>query len=652
MSADIVRKLKKALPKKRRKILRRMWQKNQDFFARTKGCQDFAELLKSRDLADYEIKINEEFLDIVEAKTGLFCHPPGDLLGQVERLAGPYHGDWVTVVEPLHANFGEGSHGDIVRGFIEGLYRGCDEIRTRRLRDKLDLPPGEDGKRHCGPVVFMGIFHGLHILSFLEKVSPTHIILVEPDVESFLLSCYFVDYEFLGKKFVTLSLNVGGEVSDVLVDNFFDTVSISSRVWVRFLPVYRDERFEKIIEQVKLRWAKFEVHVPYGNELKGLLAGEKNLKKHHRYCSARPLSVSYENVAVVGSGPSLKNDLDWLRENRENLLVVTATSAGLLLSDNDIMPDVQTFVEVDDKPLMRKFLLPCPTVIYYKSNPDFMGRLDEPILYAEGGWCNSVHFTSPLWHTDPTSANLAMRVACLFRPKNIFLVGMDLSVRGASGEYHANESIGKTLSYVSGHFARRSMLVEKTNFPESQGVLSSNSYFWFAKKSLEECIQSSGGGATVYNLSDGIRIEGAQPLKSKDVSLSSAKRPSAREILDLFPQITPADYQPYQRKGQDLLAQMKDEILGFFENDFNWDKFARTLDVAVVFTLEKYCDPAENDFRMGVYYPLVCDVVTEWYRAMIYAESREEAEMLYANGREALRAVFRELEWPSELDAV
>ncbi|MFC1513041.1 6-hydroxymethylpterin diphosphokinase MptE-like protein [Thermodesulfobacteriota bacterium] len=654
MSFNIIQKLRNATPKKRRKILRRMRQKNQDFFARTKGCQDFAELLKNRDVVDYEIKITDKFLDIIETKTGLYCHPPGDLLGQVERLANPYHKDWQTVINPLHGNFGETKHGKLVQKFIKRLYEECPEVMTRRLKGDLTLPVDGKGKMHSGPVVFLGVFHGLHIFSFLEKVSPSHVILIEPDIESFLLSCYFVDYEYIGRRFATLSLDVGGAVSDNVLNNFFDTVPVSSRVWVRFLPVYHDQRFSQVIEQVKLRWAQFEVHVPFEDDLSGLVSGVSNIKKQYRYCPNVPLALPCESIAVVGSGPSLKNDLEWLRANHNNLLLITATSTGLLLQDNDVSPDVQTFIEVHrNHDHNLKFLLRCPTVIYYKSYVEYVDQLENPILYAEGGRCNSVRFLRPLWNAAPTSANLAFVLACLFQPKNIYLVGMDFCTREVEGGIHAFQSLAKTESYTDfGHDKRMAMSVEKTNFPESQGKLESNSYFWAAKESVENNIRLLGNKTTVWNLSDGVLIEGAEPVRSKQISLAEVGKPSEVEVLNAFPVISSADWSVYPDKGVGRLAKMKKEIVALFGDRFGWDEFLKIIDLELAFVVNRHCDVAAKDMRMDVFSRLIFDVVTEWYRAIIYAENTDEAELLYANGKEALMAVFQDLEWPLELDAV
>ncbi|PLX51030.1 MAG: hypothetical protein C0613_01545 [Desulfobulbaceae bacterium] len=652
MAINIIQKLQAAPPKKRLKILRRMRQKNQRFFEKEKAFAKFAELLKTTDVSDYEVKVTEDFLDIIEKKSGLYCHPAGDLLGQAQRLAAPYHSGWINVVKPLHGDFGETSHGDLVRGFLDNLYEGCPEIKLRRTTGELDLPAGQDDLLHSGPVVFLGIFHGLHIVSYLENVAPTQIILVEPDIEAFLLSCYFLDYEFLAKRFEPLSLSVGRELPIDLVDNFFNEVDITSRVWVRFLPVYNDPLFKGIVEQVALRQAKYQAHVPYGRDLRGLENGAYNVRQGYRYCGREKKpgsSLTLPNIAVVGSGPSLKNDLEWLRANQKNLLIITAMSTGLILHQNGIEPDIQTFLDVQD-PILANYLLECPTVFYYKVDPDIVAAAPEAILVAQNLFPNSVKWTRALANIGPTSLNTAMSVACWLRPQNIYLAGADLSMRDAEGGSHAFQTLGSSPQNNQSTFdyeKRDTVPVAKSNFPESEGLLKTDSYLWFAKLALEQCVLELEAATTVYNLSDGAFIKGTVPVRSGAVLLSGeGAKLGALEVARLFPRMSDKDWAPYPKRGHELLAEMRREISDLFAETFSWPLFVRAIEVDLTQTVNKYCDTRANDMRMRVFLHPLCDVVTEWYRAMIYAKTEGELEMLYANGLKALREVLDSLEWP------
>lgn len=97
---------------------------------------------------------------------------------------------------------------------------------------------------------------------------------------------------------------------------------------------------------------------------------------------------------------------------------------------------------------------------------------------------------------------------------------------------------------------------------------------------------------------------------------------------------------------------MKEEILKLFQDQFDWDVFATTLDLRLPATIHTFFNYPTNDLRMDVYSRLIFDVVTEWYRALIYAANTDETDRLYANGKEALKDFLDKLEWPKELDEV
>ena len=196
------------------------------------------------------------------------------------------------------------------------------------------------------------------------------------------------------------------------------------------------------------------------------------------------------------------------------------------------------------------------------------------------------------------------------------------------------------------------MLVEKTNFAESQGALKTTSYFWSAKDSLEANIRSLQEETNVYNLSDGIFIEGATPIRSQSLFLDDSPKVTATEISNAFPTMTSKDWSRYPEKGQEQLAKMKEEILKHFQQPFDWDTFSRTLDINLPVTISKFYNFEINDRRMDVYSRIIFDVVTEWYRALIYTNNATERNLLYKNGKRALKEFLDALEWPKELDEV
>ncbi len=327
----------------KQQLLMEMRVKNIKFFHKELPEQSFAKDIAETSSNKYFLDFTNDFFNVFEKDSGFYCHPANGLLKHAEKIAQWYHKDWVDLVNGLQTTYTE-EHGRLITNFTVKTQRSCPGINLRVLEGKVDLPTSEDGLHaYFGPVVFLGIFHGLHILKFLETASPSSIMLVEPDIDSFLLSCHIIDYEALYQRFGSLNLVVGtGKLDDVL-HQFLNQVSVTKNVWVRFLPIYKSELFDDIINRIKLSWRMHEIHVPFEREVNNLTYGLKNVLSEHLFLTDKPEVRG--SFAVVGAGPSLLKDLDWLKENQSKIIIVCATTASLVLKKHGIQPDLQVLLD-------------------------------------------------------------------------------------------------------------------------------------------------------------------------------------------------------------------------------------------------------------------------------------------------------------------
>lgn len=647
MRFNTLRELKKLKPEQRKKWLLRMRKRNLIFFQNQPETQKFAELMQRRDVEQYEIRFSDAFLDIIEKSSGGYCHPPGQLIQHVKKLSKPYHSDWTDLVKPLQENYGDSQDGRLVRRFVGQMYRDAQDIRLRVLEGKLDLPEMQNRKMHSGPIVFLGIFHGLHLLELLKTIEPSHIMLIEPDIDAFLLSCYFVDYNQLAKKFGMLNLVVGKVTPDYVVEDFISRANISSRAWVRFLKVYHDPVFDEVVAKVSTWFHKFDTFVPLEREIAGLLNQCENLRSKTRYCHEGLDSMACKAVAVVGSGPSLLDDLQWLKQNQQNLIIIAATSTSGKLLEAGIRPDCQVYLELHAMDVLDKRI---PTFFFCKSPPELIRQFEYPILFAEGGKPNLVRFNSPLWNTHPSSMNAALSLAGTLKPERIYLLGADAGASSTLSDQHAahqgnDPSLSSTRVDLSNSFE-----ADRANFPEPGKVIKTNGFLHQVKLSLEKQIGVIAKTAQVFNCSDGVYLIGAEPRRTSDVFLESEEKLTGEQLFGQFPVLNDRHWQRYTRRGQDLFQQWKTEVADLFKEEFVWDQFVQALENRLPQMTGKFFDFQAFDFRLHVFDEVLRKIYAEWYRALIFTKTDEEAHLLYRQGRKAMQEILADLQWPEELD--
>lgn len=654
----IIHDLKRSNPQRRLVLLNRMRDKNIAYFRKQNpGLADFIETCGT---GRFEIRINLTSLDVLDRTNGEPCHPPGELFSYMSEFGSWHHTGWVDKLSIHHIWRGEGEHSKLEKEFLEAIYADLPTLSGRLARRcEVALPTLADGRKYSGAVVFLGIFTGLHIMRYLSTTVVRDFFLIEPDPERFSLSCYFLDYEFLEQRFGGLLLHVGPDMPQYPVDLLTNRSRITSSVWVRLLPAYPDGRFDDIINRVSLRWrALSEIFVPFDREVKNLQNGAQNILAEHRFLHRPPELSAGATIAVVASGPSLNQDMGWLRDNRDRLIIMASISSVRVLKENGIRADFQCTLDTEiDTPLLDRLQLDAdtPLVAYYKLDPAICARFDQVYLLPETQKANAVRFKTLLDNTHPTTGNLITAFAAWCAPARLIFFGLDLGYRDpkkshAEGGWH-DENEG------AGHHEEtggREHIAVEGNFAETKDEIVTMAYYNNARFGVEAVLAGLvHGGCTVINCSDGARIAGADPVRSRDLDLPEypGKEADIAAIAAGFAAGHAGLWEAYDTPGATLLEEMKGDILEALtpESGFNWPAWSIALDGAQDAAVNA-CVRRHREFRIEIYGKLIHDLLAEWLRAMLLGESRAEEEIIYRSGLKALRQTLDSLRWPEELE--
>lgn len=654
MKLTVIEELKKAKPKKRLDILQKIHDRNVAFFK--KRAPELGEALANMGTGGFVINFNAEFLDIYEQSTEQYAHPPGKLLEYIETVASWHHSGWIDKLEPAHIYTGEHEHGRLLKLFYEALHQALPQVPERMATGEIQLPRLPDGRRFSGSTVFLGALTGLHIVHYLNTTEVRDIFIIEPDPNKFALSCWFLDYSAIEKRFGRLVLHVGEDMPESPLDFLMNTSPVVAGIWLRMLPIYPCPYFDEVIARINLRWrAIHEIMVPFDRELRNLSYGAANLRAEQPILSKTPKLSKNARIAVVGSGPSLENDIPWLKANRSKLIVFAVHSSVRVLRKHGIKPDFQVTLDTELLPHLPKLQLDTdvPLICYYKVDPKAIEGFDTVLMLHEAGKANVVRFKHTISHTHPTSGNTALAAALYMQASETYLLGLDLGFRAAEKSHAAGSWYDDASGAGHADAQWRDKIRTRANFETSEGEILTHAYYNYSRHAMEVGIAAQAGERKVYNLSDGAFIQGAEPRRSDEIELPAnrSRKKDIQAIQDAFIRGRADVWEPYEQSGAELLDEMRQKLLEELTlKQPTWLSYAQKLDSAWDLVFYRQAQQHPDDIRMEIYSALIQDIFRDWLRVQVFTRSPAQFGQGYALGMEQMKKALDELTWSSDLD--
>lgn len=260
-----------------------------------------------------------------------------------------------------------------------------------------------------------------------------------------------------------------------------------------------------------------------------------------RYWRLKRHLVKEHPVLVVGSGPSLDDSIEWLRQVQDKAVIIACgTALGTLLKAG-IKPDFTTLVEntllqAEVIDLAKKhgslddIVLVASTSVFHKAVRSFQHRIlyiREMITFASmmADKIRDISMAGPMVN------NLALRFAVSVGFQNIYLIGVDMGSKRKTfhsklSQYYEHEeglkheaSFEKLKDRLPGNFGGQA---------RASTVLDFARFFTTALTRTYQTIH-------FYNCSDGVYIDGFTPIlphvASRKWKLGN-KRISVKEVMD------------------------------------------------------------------------------------------------------------------------
>ncbi len=639
---DTLTQLQKMSAEDRVALITRLYEKNRRFFM--EKYPPVHTFLEKR-TCPYQINLTPDFLEIMDGRTGEIVHPERlDVFAAI--LAERENEAWVNLID-FNRPYPKESpiHLETLALFEKNMNERFPELASEIASGKVHISTNGSVEPFTPPVVFSGIFHGLHIGRFLTTTRVNKVLLVEPEPERFEVSCYFLDYARIEEKLGALMLQIGSAISDDILSRFHSLDKVASKLWIRVLPGYLSAVHKKVVDQVSL-WQRSALVTSYDKELKGFEAGARTIKAGGRILCRRPRLSKKSRIAVVATGPSLSLGIDWLKSNRSSLVILAAISAVRPLRAHGVVPDFQVSIdihlsksEVEALQLSRDV----PLIGNYRASRPLIDAVEKAYFVVKGNDPNPVNFRLLLANTNPSTTNMAFAFASLCCPKEIYLFGVDVGFRDPARQY-AQGGIQDNRPPDT-----TTMEIE-ANYPETEIVLTTP-FFNQVRLALEKSIAQLSPDTKVYNLSDGARITGAIPFHPNEKKLSSRGRKAddVKRICQAFqPAVEGKVWDKYRESGGELLHLFQQTICETLEQgDDSYGARSARIDEAISRTLNR-CLEKNKCLRMALYERLTRDLLLAWYRYLLLCPEPRLADEVYQAGKEKIMEIVRAYEWPME----
>lgn len=648
LSESIVANLLQKSMLERKDFLTDIFECNKKFF-KTEAPSIF-QLLNSHNLVNYDIQITEKFLNIVERNSQKFFHGPNNLEKESTDLQ--------FLIQ--HKCFDFINQRSQVLDDKSSLTYQTFMPYEKKINETYDLKefglkPLEKENGYYAPVgIFLGVSPGLLMLEYLSQIRHSHIFIYEPDPELFVVSCYFIDYGMIKKSCKRYFLSIGSSSVNNALHGLFDNSHFSPTCWSRVVLLRELPEASAIIETVKLLvnkindgYQSFELFMKSNKVLSKILKSNVPILSNHIKLDKK------SNIAIIGSGPSLNEELDWLYENQNKTVIFGMISSLGLLNDRNIVPDFIFTLDTVITPKNLSYLLTygkeIPLVCSHITANEYLDNFKELYVCSTSISGGLVRFSQAIDVMGSSSLCFALSFALYSNPKNIFLLGCDLSFSN-DNNYHALGTLHE--QHEDDYSLKGTGIKVLKNIDRSQTV-STDARLLGYLRDVEVMLKSGNKHSKVYNFSQiGAFIQGAIPVKSNEIKLSKLmqKKYEVNKIKLGFKKSKEAkNWFKFKGSGESVLNQYKADLIKVLKQNANdWQSMFECLDSAAHDCFVKF-KQHPKDGRLDFYLYFTKSFLRFVYIHMLNAKSYSEALSLYRFSIEYLEGKMENLIWPSEL---
>lgn len=426
-----------------------------------------------------------------------------------------------------------------------------------------DLTPKEIGSiPNC---IMLGVGLGYQLAYLYEQVEIANMVIVEPDLDIFFASLHAFDWasllKFLFDNKYGIHLMLGQTPKDFFIDMekyYAHHGRFISGSWLGYVH-YSSERIRTLGKILLDDFAA--IHAAMGffdDHLFGCSHACRAILDRKSFVKQKPEMLDKFKklpVFIVGSGPSLDHDIQFLRKNQDKAIIIACGTAIDTLYHAGIKPDIYACTErtpeisdalsvIPDKHFFDDIILMCGDVIHPYTTKLFkhtaiFAKYDEPFARFAGANLRDYSQVKPVQLMTPLVGNMGVSGACYLGLENLYLFGLDNGSRVEDQEMHSKYTTlynchNNGVSKKSGSYATPDVV--EANFG---GTCKTGYFFKLSARNIGFIIgtlQNEGQDIHCYNCSDGVKIKSTVPMHSEDLAKDFDKLPALnkKEFFDFM----------------------------------------------------------------------------------------------------------------------
>lgn len=372
-------------------------------------------------------------------------------------------------------------------------------------------------------IIVLGVGLGQHIMPLAKRSNCCGMVLLEPNIEFIYQSLYVTDWEeifehFKGPsngRYCTLYSNSSAIYNNGTIQNFVRGINPAFCDGVQVIEHYPSS---VLMESKKLFVKEASMALTglgfYLDEEIMVRNSYFNLKDYDSYIFQETDKKIPIPVFVIGSGPSLDQSLDYIRDNQHNAIIVSGGTSLKPLLKHGIHPDfhveienVEVVIDILQK-LDASFDLSDITLVASTTmQPDAVKCFKETIFFFRQSLASNPIFRwgpeNQLREVSPTVTNAALSFAQQIGAKELYLFGLDYGARQADKMHVDGTPYDDDVVYD-----RKFNKKVKGNFG---GHVYTDHILNWARFICERGIRRFQNGHKYYNCSDGAYIDKTIP---------------------------------------------------------------------------------------------------------------------------------------------
>jgi hypothetical protein len=397
--------------------------------------------------------------------------------------------------------------------------------------------------------IFLGVGLGLHIPKAVKKFGFQLVLIVEDNLELFRLSLFTVDYK-KALEGTTSYFSIADNAMEFRNRfNGFYLNAFFKNHYIKF-HLFSSVHEYKIEEIQAILIGRPEATYSHNRILEKSRKVLERIDEEYKFLDLRKKAENtyFEDKPwlVLGAGPSLYNNADWIVENQDKFIIIAAFTALNTLKRIGVKPDIA--VQVDENVQTTHEMI---------KKLDDLSFLDDTLLFFTGSVSPEL-FTlfekeNIYLHEDRTKYKLSKStltvssvgdtihaLALIYNASNIYLLGIDLALSD-DGKSHSPDHFKSRVVQNNGENKEKSsdfqlgdtILQIKGNFKDK---VNSTPLFILSIPVINQfTMRYKAPNQTIYNLSDGCFLEQTVPLHTNKVKIEkNLKKETIRKDIKEF----------------------------------------------------------------------------------------------------------------------